>query len=62
MEEINKKTIFNFLKNPPSFINFITLPNLKKKLLFNDILNLWNIFKKTNNVYLDNYFDVVIIK
>ena len=46
MEEINKKTIFNFLKNPPSFINFINFTNLKKKLLFNDILNLWNIFKK----------------
>jgi hypothetical protein len=57
MEEINKKNIFKFLKNPPSFINFINFPNIKKKLVFNDIVNLWTIFKKTNNVYLDNYFD-----
>jgi hypothetical protein len=57
MEEINNNTVFELLKKTPTFINLVKLPNLNKELIFNDIINVWKLFKKTNNIYLDNFCD-----
>ena len=46
MEDIDNNIIFKLLKKTPSFINLVKLKEINNDLYFEDIKNIWDVFKK----------------
>ena len=52
--------VIKMLKKNPTYMEIIPVKEIINNIKFDDIINIWNCFKKYDNTFIDKYYDIGI--